>query len=92
MESVTGTRARVLIETLGLVAHPEGGYYAEIYRSGALVDPADGRGGRRALTTIYFLLPEGAVSRWHGVASDEVWHFDEGAPLELGFHDAFGRA
>jgi hypothetical protein len=35
------------------------------------------------LTTIYFLLPEGSVSRWHQVASDEVWHLYEGGPLEL---------
>lgn len=43
----------------------------------------DGRGSRAALTTIYFLLPKGNFSRWHQVASDEVWHLYEGAPLEL---------
>lgn len=72
-----------LIETLGLVPHPEGGYYGELYRSNATVHPADGRGPRPALTTIYFLLSQGAVSRWHRVRSDEVWHFYEGAPLDL---------
>jgi predicted cupin superfamily sugar epimerase len=35
------------------------------------------------LTAIYFLLPAGAVSRWHRVRSDEVWQHCEGAPLEL---------
>jgi predicted cupin superfamily sugar epimerase len=35
------------------------------------------------LTVIYFLLPGGAVSRWHRVRSDEVWQHIEGAPLEL---------
>ena len=43
----------------------------------------DERGPRPALTTIYFLLTEGSVSRWHRVASDEVWHLYEGGPLEL---------
>jgi uncharacterized protein len=43
----------------------------------------DRRGARAALTSIYFLLPAGAVSRWHRVRSDEVWHHYEGAPLEL---------
>ena len=81
--SVSHPRVRTLIETLGLVAHPEGGYYTETYRSGERVRPADGRGERPALTTIYFLLPAGARSRWHRVSSDEVWHFYEGAPLEL---------
>jgi uncharacterized protein len=76
-------RAAELVSELGLVPHPEGGYYAEVYRSSAVVHPADGRGSRVALTTIYFLLTEAAVSRWHRVRSDEVWHFYEGAPLDL---------
>jgi hypothetical protein len=76
-------RAEHLVATLGLIPHPEGGYYGELYRSDAIVHPADGRGARAALTTIYFLLPGAAVSRWHRVQSDEVWHFYEGAPLDL---------
>ncbi|MEO8090091.1 MAG: cupin domain-containing protein [Gemmatimonadales bacterium] len=76
-------RVRDLIAELGLIPHPEGGYYGELYRSGATVLPADGRGPRAALTTIYFLLPGEAVSRWHRVQSDEVWHFYEGAALDL---------
>jgi uncharacterized protein len=76
-------RVAELIRDLQLVAHPEGGFYAQTFRSASLVAPADGRGPRPALTTIYFLLPQGAFSRWHRVVSDEVWHFYEGAPLEL---------
>jgi predicted cupin superfamily sugar epimerase len=78
-----GDRAAQLIAALGLAPHPEGGYFAEVYRSTLLVKPEDDRSARPALTTIYFLLPEGAVSRWHRVWSDEVWHFYEGAPLDL---------
>jgi predicted cupin superfamily sugar epimerase len=77
------TRAAELIAQLKLQPHLEGGFYREIFRSASMVAPADGRGVRAALTTIYFLLPEGAVSRWHRVASDEVWHLYEGGPLEL---------
>jgi uncharacterized protein len=76
-------RAAELIATLELRPHPEGGFFREIFRSRAQVEPEDGRGSRAALTTIYFLLAEGSVSRWHGVASDEVWHLYEGGPLEL---------
>ena len=83
-------RAAELIATLGLGPHPEGGFFREIFRSGAQVEPEDGRGSRAALTTIYFLLPEGSVSRWHQVASDEVWHLYEGGPLELLELDAHG--
>ena len=82
MEAVS-PRVRDLIDRLGLVRHPEGGYYSQTFRSQDVVMPADGRGGRAALTTIYFLLPEGERSRWHRVSSDEVWHYCEGAPLEL---------
>jgi predicted cupin superfamily sugar epimerase len=76
-------RAVELIAKLGLEPHPEGGFYREIFRSARLVTPLDGRGARAALTTIYFLLPGGAVSRWHRVTSDEVWHLYEGGPLEV---------
>ncbi|HEX2250593.1 MAG TPA: cupin domain-containing protein [Gemmatimonadales bacterium] len=76
-------RASALIVTLGLISHPEGGYYGEVYRSPSLVHPDDGRGARAALTSIYFLLPAGAISRWHRVRSDEIWHFYEGAALDL---------
>ena len=76
-------RAAELISTLDLQPHPEGGFYREVHRSTSHVTTDDARGERAALTTIYFLLPTGAQSRWHQVDSDEVWHFYEGDPLEL---------
>ena len=76
-------RAAELIEALELRPHPEGGYYREIWRAHLGVEPVDRRGQRVALTAIYFLLPAGAVSRWHRVRSDEIWQYCEGAPLEL---------
>jgi predicted cupin superfamily sugar epimerase len=85
-------RAAELIVALDLGPHPEGGFYREIFRSAAQVTPTDGRGPRAALTTIYFLLPEGTSSRWHQVASDEVWHLYEGGPLELLELSASGQA
>ena len=84
-------RAAELIATLKLHPHPEGGFYREIFRSPTEVAPADDRGPRAALTTIYFLLREGDVSRWHQVTSDEVWHLYEGGPLELLELDGAGR-
>ena len=76
-------RAAELITSLGLTPHPEGGHFREVYRSGSRVRPLDARAERTALTTIYFLLAAGEVSRWHRVSSDETWHFYEGDPLEL---------
>jgi len=81
-ETPTG-RAAELIETLGLTPHPEGGYFREIFRSRRMVRTDDGRSERWAATTIYYLLAAGDFSRLHRVASDELWHFYEGAPLEL---------
>jgi len=80
---MTSDRAHTLIATLGLTPHPEGGYYREVHRSAAVVKPSGHRDQRPALTTIYFLLTAGQVSRWHRIRSEEVWHFYEGSPLEL---------
>jgi predicted cupin superfamily sugar epimerase len=82
------SRAAQLISSLALAPHPEGGHFREIYRSAATVAPQDARTARAALTTIYFLLTSGEVSRWHRVASDEVWCWYEGDPLELLVVDA----
>lgn len=70
-----------LITRLALQPHPEGGWYREIYRSPTRVETS--RGSRSALTTIYYLLEQGQLSRWHVVQADELWHFYGGAPLEL---------
>lgn len=79
----TPPRAQALIDTLALQPHPEGGWYREIFRAAATVQPADARDPRRALTSIDFLLCAGQCSAWHRVRSDEAWHLLEGAPLRL---------
>jgi predicted cupin superfamily sugar epimerase len=71
-----------VIQRLALKPHPEGGYYAETFRSLESVMLSDGR-QRSASTAIYFLLPEGSFSALHRVAADECWHHYGGAPLEL---------
>lgn len=76
-------RADGLIHTLGLVAHPEGGWYREVFRSLVQVLPGDDRPSRSALTSIDFLLKRGQHSAWHRVRSDEAWHLLEGGPLCL---------
>jgi uncharacterized protein len=71
-----------IIHRLGLVPHPEGGYYRETFRSSLTLDLPDGR-RRSASTAIHYLLPPGTRSAWHRVASDEVWHHYDGGPLRL---------
>ncbi len=71
-----------LIARFGLTPHPEGGFYAETFRSTDEVTRGDGA-TREASTAIYFLLPAGTFSALHVVAADEVWHHYWGGELEI---------
>ena len=77
------TEAEHIIRTLALSPHPEGGYYAETFRSPITVASGRHDGSRSASTAIYFLLRAGDFSALHRVSSDEVWHHYAGDPLEL---------
>lgn len=66
-----------VIERLGLVPHPEGGWFRETWRD----LPADG--GRGVGSAIYFLLDAHERSHWHRVDAAEAWHHYDGAPVEL---------
>ena len=74
--------ANDVVRRLGLLPHPEGGFYRETYRSALTLDLPDGR-RRAAATAIHYLLPAGAWSTWHRVASDEIWHHYDGGALRL---------
>lgn len=72
-------------EKLQLTSHVEGGAFREIYRSSLelpqnVLTPAH-NGKRAASTSIYFLLEYGDFSAFHRIASDELWHHYDGAPL-----------
>jgi predicted cupin superfamily sugar epimerase len=78
------TDVPALAQELGLQPHPEGGWYRETWRSAVEVVLPDGR-RRASATLIWFLLPAGASSAWHRVASDEIWLAHTGSVhLELG--------
>ena len=67
---------------LKLEPHPvEGGWYRRTYTSEVSV--ALLRGVRPYGTAIYYLLEEGTFSEMHMVASDEVFHFYLGDPVEM---------
>lgn len=76
-------RAEALIEELALKRHPEGAWFAELFRSPRTVDPRDGRPPRAALTGIWFLMLPGQRSAWHVVDSDEIWIHFEGSEIRL---------
>jgi uncharacterized protein len=79
--------AEEVVQLLGLLPHPEGGAYREMFRAPAAED-----GGRGASTAIYYLLRSGELSAWHRVDADEVWHHYAGAPLELALSDGQERS
>ena len=74
---MTLTSATDIIEQLQMAPHPEGGHYCEIFRA-----PAAG-GDRSAVTSIYYLLQAHEYSAWHRIDATEVWHFYDGAPLQV---------
>jgi len=67
---------------LKLEPHPvEGGWYRRTYTSAGTVELE--RGVRAQGTAIYYLLEEGTFSEMHRVASDEIFHFYLGDPVEM---------
>ena len=68
-----------LIERLGLLAHPEGGWYRETYRAARTLPGTS----RSVCTAILYLLRAGERSRLHRIDADELWHFHRGDPLQI---------
>ncbi len=69
--------AEEIIATLGLMPHPEGGYFHETFRDEHAIND------RATSTAIYYLLKADQISAWHRIDAAEVWHFYAGAALEL---------
>ncbi|WP_149589895.1 cupin domain-containing protein [Tabrizicola flagellatus] len=68
--------AEAIVAKLGLMPHPEGGWYRETWKGPEV-------GGRASGTAILFLLKAGERSHWHRVDADEIWLWHAGAPLVL---------
>jgi predicted cupin superfamily sugar epimerase len=67
---------------LKLELHPiEGGFYRRTYVSAHAVGMP--RGNRPMSTAIYYLLEAGTFSGMHVLASDEIFHFYLGDPVEM---------
>jgi uncharacterized protein len=78
-------KAADYITHFNLLPHPEGGHYAETYRSSESIPksglPSRFTGGRSFSTAIYFLLNANEFSAFHRIKADECWHFYAGGPL-----------
>ncbi len=77
-----------LVRSLGLIPHPEGGFYKETYRCADEADALPQRFGREAgprayCTSIYYLLEAPDFSAFHRIKSDELWYFHAGTGLRI---------
>ena len=76
-------KAKLLIKTLNLQPHPEGGYFHEIFRSDIEIHHLSENNFRNLATSIYFLLNESQVSTFHQLTSDELWYFHIGCAVRI---------
>lgn len=87
--------AQYWIDKLGLIQHPEGGYFVETYRSEEIIStqslPERYNSKRVFGTSIYFLLTTESVSNFHRLNSDEIWHFHYGGTGKIHFIDSEGN-
>lgn len=87
--------AKYWVEKLKMQSHPEGGFFAETYRSDELIDknslPKRFSGDRNFSTGIYFLLESHHFSAFHRIQSDEMWHFYAGDALNVYYIDNEGN-
>ncbi len=77
-----------IIEELDLKPHPEGGYYRENYRHPLRLDSVNGN--RNLATSIYYLLHDSQLSKFHRLTSDEIWyhHSGDSAIIHCFFQDS----
>jgi len=76
-----------IVKFLGLKPHPEGGFYAETYRSGEKIPrdalPPRYKTDKQFSTAIYYLLTLDTFSALHRIKSDEIFHFYLGDPVTI---------
>ncbi|GAB1354058.1 cupin domain-containing protein [Erysipelotrichia bacterium] len=87
-------QAQNWIDALKMRPHPEGGWFAEVFRAAGTIAATalpEHAGARPFLTSIYFLLVPGRVSRFHRLKSDEIWYHHAGGSLNIHQIDAAGN-
>lgn len=79
--------AKYWIDRLGLKKHPEGGFFAETYRSNDKISAEclnkNYNSERNVSTAIYFLITKDNPSKFHRLKSDEIWYYHYGGSIEI---------
>ena len=64
------------IDSLGLLPHPEGGYYRQVYGNDNM--------GKKGISTIYYMLCNDEFSAFHRLhGMTEIWYYHAGEPLDI---------
>ncbi len=79
-------RSKELIERYALLAHPEGGYFNEVYTAPFMFTDTRETGG-----SIYFLLDKNDISHFHVIDCDEIWYYHEGCGMRITMIDQDGK-
>ena len=74
-----------LVKKLGLIPHPEGGYFKETFLSDAPYQ------SQRLYSSILFLLGEGDISYLHVLKEDELWYYQDGEDCQIYEIDSQGK-
>ncbi len=70
-------RIDILKKQYALEQHPEGGWFAEVYKAPYTCE------GRPLAGSIYFLLDREDLSHFHQIDCDELWYYHEGCGMEI---------
>ena len=74
--------SRKIIEKYKLSPHVEGGYFIELYTSSSSLVSYN----ERALAgSIYFLLDQNDISRFHRIDCEEIWYYHQGVGMNIYF-------
>lgn len=79
-------RSEELTKQYELEAHPEGGYFKEVYAASYMYEE-----NRETAGSIYFLLSENDISHMHVIDCDEVWYYHEGCGMRITVIDNEGN-
>lgn len=78
------------IKKLGLVPHPEGGYFRYEFGSDIVRRTANGS-ERKDYSGIYFMVTHDSPSHFHQMKSDEIWYYHAGNVLTMHVIDQDGK-
>ena len=74
-----------IVEKYKMQKHPEGGYYSEVFRSNIKINNCSNSAmnAHSAMSSIFYLLSKGEISKFHSILQDETWHYYSGGILLL---------